>query len=393
MGSQCKTVRLKRLSPCGNLVRFISPSQIAGNACHRWPWPTTSSATFLHRPRLREGLYFGCSSVSKTHPANPLVSVVIPAFNRERVIDKAIRSVLAQTFQDFEIIVVDDGSRDETVKKALALAYSEPRVRMFRSETNHGAQAARNAGARAARGKWLSFLDSDDEWLPTSLEVRLRIASVENVEVVHSDCYILQKNMPQELFNVPALRGEVYSELLGSPGPMFQAMLISANAFAQIGGLDETIVAYQEWDTAIRLGKHFRFGYVTAPTFVFNCQGTDTISKDERRAAQGYKQVVRKHLLPIMLRLGPRAISKHYHLIARYFSLAGEYKQARIASLSAFFYWPSPRAIVHLLGLGVVEVLLPCGDHHGSHTIADHQEWDTKCADWPAPGLDDTRLS
>jgi hypothetical protein len=190
-------------------------------------------------------------------------------------------------------------------------------------------------------------LDSDDEWLPTSLEMRLRIAAVENVEVVHSDCYILRENMPQELFNVPALRGEVYLELLGSPGPMFPAMLMSANSFHQIGGLDETIVAYQEWDTAIRLGERFRFGYVNAPTFVYNCQGSDTISKDERRAAEGYKQVVRKHLLPIMFRLGPRAISKHYRAIARHYSSAGEPKRARMSTLSAFLYWPSLRVTIH----------------------------------------------
>jgi glycosyltransferase involved in cell wall biosynthesis len=82
----------------------------------------------------------------ETQPANPFVSVIIPAFNRQRVIGRAIKSVLAQTFQDFEIIVVDDGSRDETVKEAIALAYSDSRVRVFRSETNQGAQAARNAG-------------------------------------------------------------------------------------------------------------------------------------------------------------------------------------------------------------------------------------------------------
>jgi glycosyltransferase involved in cell wall biosynthesis len=284
--------------------------------------------------------------VCESHPANPLVSVIIPAFNRERVIGRAIKSVLAQTFQDFEIIVVDDGSRDETAKNAIKLACSEPRVRIFRFETNQGAQAARNAGARVAQGKWLSFLDSDDEWLPRSLEIRLGIAAVENVDVIHSDCYILRNNMPKKLFNLPVFRGQVYSQLLGRPGPMFQAMLMSARSFSQIGGLDETIVAYQEWDTAIRLGKSFRFGYVSAPTFVYNCQGADTISGDERRAAQGYKQVVKKHFVPIMLKLGPRAISRHYRAIARHYSLAGEIKQARISSLSAFLWWPSPRTAI-----------------------------------------------
>ena len=276
----------------------------------------------------------------------PLVSVIIPAFNRERVIGKAIKSVLAQTFHDFEIIIIDDGSRDETAKNAIKVAWADPRVRIVRFETNQGAQAARNAGARAARGKWLTFLDSDDELLPRSLEMRLGTAAIENVEVVHSDCYILRPDMRQELYNLPVLRGQVYSELLSHPGPMFQAMLMSANSFYQIGGLDETIVAYHEWDTAIRLGKGFRFGYVNAATFVYNCQGTDRISNNERRAAQGYKQVVKKHFLPIMFKLGPRAISRHYCAIARHYSLAGEAKQARISSLSALLWWPSPRATI-----------------------------------------------
>jgi hypothetical protein len=172
--------------------------------------------------------------------------------------------------------------------------------------------------------------------------MRLRVAAAENAEVVHSDCYILRKDKPQELFNVPALRGEIYSELLSYPGPMFQAMLMSANAFRQIGGLDETIVAYQEWETAVRLGRRFRFAYESAPTFVYDCQGLDTISKNERRSAQGYSQVVRKHLLPIMLRRGPRAISNHYRVIARHYSLAGDAKQARMSSLIAFLWWPVP---------------------------------------------------
>jgi glycosyltransferase involved in cell wall biosynthesis len=288
--------------------------------------------------------------VREARRANPLVSVIIPAFNRERVIGRAIESVVAQSFQDFEIIVVDDGSRDETTQNAIKLTRSEPRLHILRYETNQGAQAARNAGARAAQGKWLSFLDSDDEWLPRSLEMRLEIAAIENVEVVHSDCYIMRRDMPRELLNLRALRGQVYSELLGHPGPMFQAMLMTANSFSKIGGLDERIVAYQEWDTAIRLGKGFRFGYVNAPTFLYNCREADSISKDEKRAAQGYKQVVKKHLLSILFKLGPRAMSRHYDAIAQHYSLAGEAKQARMSSLSAFLWWPSPRAIIHRVG-------------------------------------------
>jgi hypothetical protein len=75
---------------------------------------------------------------------------------------------------------------------------------------------------------------------------------------------------------------------------------------------------------------------LNAPTFVYNCQGADTISKDERRAARGYKQVVKKHLLPMLFNVGPRAISRHYRAIAGHYSLAGDAKQARMSKLSAY---------------------------------------------------------
>src|SRR5262249_9597675 len=85
-----------------------------------------------------------------------------------------------------------------------------------------------------------------------------------------------------------------------------------------------------------------RFAYASAPTFVYNCQGSDTISKDERRSAKGYSQVIRKHLLPMMLRLEPRAISNHYRVIAGHYSLAGDAGQATMSSFIALLWWPVP---------------------------------------------------
>ena len=154
------------------------------------------------------------------------------------------------------------------------------RVRVLRHKSNRGAQAARNTGAQAARGRWLTFLDSDDTLLRKSLELRLEVATTEDVDVVHSDGYVLRKGSPRRLFNVPKLRGSIYRELLANPGPMFQGMLISARSFQAIGGLDERVIAYQEWDTAIRLAKICSFGFVAKPTFNYDCTGDDTISKN-----------------------------------------------------------------------------------------------------------------
>lgn len=100
--------------------------------------------------------------------AKPFFSVVIPTYNRSADVCRAVKSILQQTDQDFEIIVVDDAGTDNTVQKLLTLGDS--RIHYIRQEQNMGAKAARNRGIQAAKGQWLCLLDSDDEWLPQRLE-------------------------------------------------------------------------------------------------------------------------------------------------------------------------------------------------------------------------------
>lgn len=98
---------------------------------------------------------------------NPTVSVVIPTYNRAALLGRSIRSVLGQSYKDFELIVIDDGSTDET--SHVVADFADPRIRYLPLPHNTGAGAARNAGVRVARGKFLAFQDSDDEWLPSKL--------------------------------------------------------------------------------------------------------------------------------------------------------------------------------------------------------------------------------
>ncbi len=111
---------------------------------------------------------------------NPSVSAVIPAYNAERFIAFPIQSILAQTYEIAEIIVVDDGSSDRTAE----VAASFPRTRVIR-RPNGGQAAARNTGARAASGEWIAFLDHDDLWVPQKTEIQLRCAAPD-VGVVHA---------------------------------------------------------------------------------------------------------------------------------------------------------------------------------------------------------------
>jgi glycosyltransferase involved in cell wall biosynthesis len=134
----------------------------------------------------------GTGSSPSDHPARPggepRFSVVIPTHNRAADLVKAVRSVWDQTYPAHEIIVVDDGSTDDTAQVAKSLAEGGPAVRYLR-QTNQGAAAARNRGIRAATGDWIALLDSDDTWLPRKLEAAgALIAAGGGIEFVHSRC-------------------------------------------------------------------------------------------------------------------------------------------------------------------------------------------------------------
>src|ERR1051325_9337896 len=122
----------------------------------------------------------------------PLISIVIPAYNRASTIVAALDSLKSQTHSNWEAVVVDDGSRDDTSQLVSLQVQKDSRIRLIKLERNRGAQAARNIGIRAAHGQWITFLDSDDQYLPHSLEARLSIATNQSIMVVHSECNVLR---------------------------------------------------------------------------------------------------------------------------------------------------------------------------------------------------------
>lgn len=103
---------------------------------------------------------------------NDLVSIVMPSYNTEQYIEASIRSVQAQTYENWELIIVDDCSTDET--DAVVASIADVRLRYFKNETNNGAALSRNRALREAKGKWIAFLDSDDLWHPEKLEKQIR---------------------------------------------------------------------------------------------------------------------------------------------------------------------------------------------------------------------------
>ena len=257
------------------------------------------------------------------------VTIVIPSFNRANSIGNALESVLSQTHSNWIALVVDDGSVDDTRQVVQSYCREDSRIRLLKNHRGKGAQGARNTGIEAANTAWVAFLDSDDRYLALSLEMRLKCAADTGMDVVHSSCLTINSSgknlMPVE---IPPLAGNVYRDLLIMPGPMFQGLLVRKGAMEQIGLLDESLVSYQEWDTSIRLAKHFPFAYVTEPTFFYTINSADAISRNKLRSAIGYEHILKKHFAEILAEIGATAIAHHYRILARLYWNAGQNQKA-----------------------------------------------------------------
>jgi glycosyltransferase involved in cell wall biosynthesis len=134
------------------------------------------------------------NAITPSQKANPMVSVIIPTFNRAEFLDRALSSVVLQTYERFEILVVDDGSTDSTMavvekwKMRLANDRSKKTILKYIQTKNRGVSAARNSGIGQASSEWIAFLDSDDEWLPTKLEVQMNYARQNpDFSLIHSE--------------------------------------------------------------------------------------------------------------------------------------------------------------------------------------------------------------
>lgn len=191
--------------------------------------------------------------------AEPAVSVIIPAYNREATIARAMDSVLAQTLADLELIVVDDASTDRTAE--VVAAYADPRVRLLRHDTNRRAAAARNTGIRAARGQYVAFLDSDDVWFPDKLATQ--VADLEAAPAdVRASCTAFEVVRWGELFRItPALLShrQVFMGCDWSPGT---TLMVRRDVFDTVGRLDESFGRYEDWDWALRYTRRYRIRVV-----------------------------------------------------------------------------------------------------------------------------------
>ena len=255
------------------------------------------------------------------------ISVIIPTYNSARYISEAVNSVLEQTFKAFEVLVIDDGSTDET--EAIMSRYSAP-VRYIRQQ-NAGVAAARNRGIEESRGRYVAFLDADDTWFPHKLERQLdALDKNRGCRICYSAFTVVDSTLAPLFINRSDRRDTALKDLLlrGNIVGSICTVLAERSLFSAVGGFDPTLSQCADWDMWIRLAVHTDFSYIDESLVTYRHHG-EMMSKNASLLESDSVRVLEKGFA--MPDLAPSLRARRRIAFARnYMVLAGTYFHARL---------------------------------------------------------------
>ncbi len=197
----------------------------------------------------------------------PWVSIVLPTYNRAAEIKRSIQSILEQTYRRFELIIVDDGSMDDT--EQVVQGFRDKRIKYFRMSENGGQSKARNFGMKKARYDYIAFQDSDDMWHPDKLELQMQAFFSAPQEVGFVYCKfrydieeVGQIILPEEKVPIERKNGMIYEQLLWENLVGMPALIIKKECLEKVGYLDETLKALEDYDFALRLAQYYQAVFI-----------------------------------------------------------------------------------------------------------------------------------
>lgn len=293
----------------------------------------------------------------------PTVSVVVPTYNRANRLHRSIESVLAQTFDDLELLVVDDGSTDHT--EEVVQGYDDDRITYVVHEENRGASAARNTGIERASGEYIAFLDSDDEWLPRKLE--RQVAELESrppewvavycgVELADESCclreYARRAGLPRLTKTEGAEGGvELVKDVLRdclhtSAG---STLLVSADVVDAVDGFDESFERFQDPEFLIRVLRQGKLAYVDETLVRRYDTGrppAEVVERSDRKYLAKFEDTVDR-----LEQEGYDVRGVHHRFLAKFYFQDGDFREAlrhaRRASIPGLRQYPGLiRAVV-----------------------------------------------
>ena len=260
----------------------------------------------------------------------PQISVIIPVFNREEYIAEALTSVFQQTFQDFEIILVDDGSTDRTLDIARGFG---SRVQIIK-QTHLGAAVARNRGFQQSSGEYIAFLDSDDLWKEKKLEIQMHTMQTEDIVLSYTNSTCIDKQGKQtgrkEFRTAPS--GNVFESLLIRNPIMTPSVLVRRQALAQSEGFQKKYSYAEDWACWLRIALIGKFHFTTNPLVLHRyhekqCFKPEEAQKHEKTIEEIQIEVYR--LSPFPPSLLQKAVAYNHLRFGYWYLMGGRISLAR----------------------------------------------------------------
>jgi len=270
-----------------------------------------------------------------------MISVIIPTYNRSEFLNNAIQSVLAQTYKDFELLVIDDCSTDITPK--LVGDIDDKRIKYIRNDTNKGVSASRNIGIKNSSGEYIAFLDDDDEWLPQKLEKQMDIFSLgsPNLGCVYTLGLFISATSGKIVKNNPLPhRGRILSDLLYKNFIITSSVLFRRECFKKVGLFDESVGYAEDYDMWIRMSVEYEFDYVDEIMVKHNVHERQNSkgSNSVLSAIKGLELLLDKHSR--LLNENKKAYNRRLLRLGVKYCCNGATKKGRELFLKAIYHYP-----------------------------------------------------
>jgi glycosyltransferase involved in cell wall biosynthesis len=289
-------------------------------------------------------------------PVSTDVTVVITTYNREKLLKRAIDSVLAQTYPHWELVIVDDASTDGT--SDLVKQYPDERIHYIRHPQNRGSSASLNTGILSSNKKYISILDSDDEYVPTHLEKHVNLIKNAPSEVGFVYCRIGEQQPDGSLkpahFNL--VRGRVYKQALWQ-GYLAQmaSLMVKRECFDAVGVFDTQFPCFKDDDICFRLAKKYAVDFIPEVLVIIHRDAPSQLTRDPRKYAIGWYYLLEKHGADILAECGVDRLSRHYVRAAWLFLKARQPKMVLRSFQNAYRLYRDPLKFVSAVCKGFKE--------------------------------------
>ena len=288
----------------------------------------------------------------------PFFSVIIPTYNRSDLLREAIRSVLAQTFQDFEVIIVNDFSSEDIL--SVVKEFRDERLRYLLNQRCKGVSGARNTGIFAANGAWTAFLDSDDEWNSNKLHlVRERIRKIDQDTGVVYTGYVIYDFIKRHQLSVhvPHKDGWIQDDLLYSNYiGTFSVVSIRSDLLKAVGGCDERFCYMEDGDLYVRLAGLSKVASINEPLTYVRTQNRDRLSFHMGKRVDAFEFFLVKH--ETLFQRNHRARHRFAALIFLYEIKQGEWRKAakKLPWTMAGIFLDMPNFVKTLWGIALTVI-------------------------------------